>query len=179
MAALRERLDAFMQRFGYAPDPQRVFSHLLPSLSVEGWESLRLQGVGWGMVGDAGGLVDPVTGEGIYYALRSGDLLAKALLEGLPELYPEIVRNEFGKALALGARLAKVFYHGEFVGGSLATRMIEFGTHSRKFLEVVQDLVEGSQSYLGLIVRLHMGLARALVATGVGKLLAGPELPQE
>jgi hypothetical protein len=57
--------------------------------------------------------------------------------------------------------------------------MIEFGTHSRKFLEVVQDLVEGSQSYLGLIVRLHVGLARALVETGVGKLLAGFELPQE
>lgn len=179
MAALRERLGGFMQRFGYAPDPQRIFSHLLPSLSVEGWESLRLQGQGWAMVGDAAGLVDPITGEGIYYAMRSGNLLAEALLEGLPELYPESVRNEFGRALALGARLAKMFYHGEFVGGSITTRMIEFGTHSRKFLEVVQDLVEGSQSYLGLIVRLHVGLARALVETGVGKLLAGFELPQE
>jgi flavin-dependent dehydrogenase len=151
---------------------------LLPSLSVEGWESLRLQGPAWAMVGDAAGLVDPVTGEGIYYAMRSGNLLAEALIEGLPELYPDRVRTEFGKALALGARLAKMFYHGEFVGGSITTRMIEFGTHSRKFLEVVQDLVEGSQSYLGLIVRLHVGLARALVETGVGKLLAGPELPQ-
>jgi flavin-dependent dehydrogenase len=178
MAALRERLGSFMQRFGYTPDPQRIFSHLLPSLSVEGWESLRLQGPAWAMVGDAAGLVDPVTGEGIYYAMRSGNLLAEALIEGLPELYPDRVRTEFGKALALGARLAKMFYHGEFVGGSITTRMIEFGTHSRKFLEVVQDLVEGSQSYLGLIVRLHVGLARALVETGVGKLLAGPELPQ-
>ena len=178
MAALRARLDAFMQRFGYAPDSRRVFSHLLPSLSMEGWESLRLQGHGWAMVGDAAGLVDPVTGEGIYYAIRSGDLLGESLLEGLPELYPNRVRTEFGRALALGARLAKVFYHGEFAGGSITTRMIEFGAHSREFLEVVQDLLEGSQSYLGLIVRLHMGLARAVVETGVGKLLAGSQLPQ-
>ena len=113
------------------PDPQRIFSHLLPSLSVESWGSLRLAGQGWALAGDAAGLVDPVTGEGIYYAMRSGDLLAEALLEGLPEVYPERVRNEFGRALALGARLARMFYHGEFLGGGVTTRMIEFGAHSR------------------------------------------------
>ena len=131
MAALRDRLGAFMQKFGYAPDPQRIFSHLLPSLSVESWGSLRLVGQGWALVGDAAGLVDPITGEGIYYAMRSGDLLAEALLEGLPQVYPERVRNEFGRALALGARLARMFYHGEFLGGGVTTRMIEFGTHSQ------------------------------------------------
>jgi hypothetical protein len=48
--------------------------------------------------------------------------------------------------------------------------MVEFGTHSRKLLEVVQDLVEGSQSYLGLFARLQMGLTRTLLETGVGRL---------
>jgi flavin-dependent dehydrogenase len=170
MSALRERLSAFMEKFGYVPDPQRIFSHLLPSLSVESWGSLRLMGPGWALVGDAAGLVDPITGEGIYYAMRSGDLLAEALLECLPEVYPERVRNEFGRALALGARLAPMFYRGEFLGGGVTTRMIEFGTHSRNFLEVIQDLVEGSQSYLGLIARLHVGLARTLLEMGVGRL---------
>ena len=112
------------------------------------------------MVGDAAGLVDPITGEGIYYAMRSGELLAEALLEGLPELYPERVRNEFGRALALGARLAKTFYHGEFLGGGITTRMIEFGAHSRKVLEVMQDLLEGSQSYPGLYARLNRAGSR-------------------
>jgi flavin-dependent dehydrogenase len=170
MAALRDRLGTFMRKFGYAPDRQRIFSHLLPSLTVESWDGLRLAGQGWAVVGDAAGLVDPITGEGIYYAMRSGDLLAEALLEGFPQIYPERVRNEFGRALALGARLGRMFYHGEFLGGGVTTRMIEFGTHSRKFLEVMQDLIEGSQSYLGLIARLHVGLARTLLETGVGRL---------
>ena len=167
MAGLHDRLGAFMQKFGYAPDPQRIFSHLLPSLSVEGWDGLRLAGQGWALVGDAAGLVDPITGEGIYYAMRSGDLLAEALLEGLPEVYAEQVRDEFGRALALGARLARMFYHGEFLGGGVTTRMIEFGARSRKLFEVMQDLIEGSQSYPGLIARLYVGLARALLETGV------------
>jgi len=177
MAALRERLSAFMQRCGYVADPQRIFSHVLPSLSVESWGSLRLAGQGWALVGDAAGLVDPVTGEGIYYAMRSGDLLAESLLEDFPEGYPERVRNEFGRALALGARLARMFYHGEFLGGGITTRMIEFGSQSYKFLEVVQDLIEGSQSYLGLVVRLYTGLARTLLEMGVGRLREIFEVP--
>ena len=108
------------------------------------------------------GLVDPVTGEGIYYAMRSGELVAQSLLEGQPELYPARVQEEFGKSLALGARLARTFYYGEFLGGAVPTRMVEFGARSRRFLEVIQDMLEGSQSYLRLAAKLYFGLAAAL-----------------
>ena len=162
MAGLRERLHAFMRRFGYSFAHARVYSHLLPALSVDTWGGLRLAGPGWALAGDAGGLVDPVTGEGIYYAMRSGELLAQSLLEGLPELYPARVREEFGKSLALGARLARYFYYGELLGGPLSTRMVEFGARSSRFLRIVQDIIEGSQSYLGLAAKFHLGLAAAL-----------------
>jgi len=162
MAGLRERLHGFMRRFGYSCEGATVYSHLLPSLSVDTWGGLRLGGSGWALAGDAGGLVDPVTGEGIYYAMRSGELLAQSLLEGLPDLYPERVHEEFGKALALGARLAHTFYYGEFLGGAVPTRMVELGSRSRKFLDVIQDTVEGSESYLRLAGKLYVGLATAL-----------------
>ena len=43
----------------------------------------------------------------------------------------------------------------------------------------MQDLIEGSQSYPGLIARLHVGLARALLETGVGRLREMFELTQK
>ncbi len=177
MPALRNRLADFMRNYGYSPDPRRIFSHLLPSLSAESWGNLRLAGERWAIAGDAAGLVDPVTGEGIYYAMRSGHLLAEALLEESPAAYPEKVRNEFGKALALGARLARTFYHGEFLGSGVTTRMIEFGAHSQKFLEIIQDLVEGSKSFPGLAARLYSALARTLVETGMSKLREAVQSP--
>ncbi len=152
------------------PDPKRIFSHLLPSLSVESWGSLRLAGPGWALAGDAAGLVDPVTGEGIYYAMRSGDLLAEALLEDLPQAYPERVRSDFGRSLAQGARLARLFYQGEFLGGGITTRMIQFGARSHGLLEILQDLIEGLQSYPALMARLQTGMARTLLDVGVGRL---------
>ncbi len=170
MAALRDRLDIFLKRSGYVPDPKRIFSHLLPSLSVESWGSLRLAGPGWALAGDAAGLVDPVTGEGIYYAMRSGDLLAEALLEDLPQAYPERVRSDFGRSLAQGARLARLFYKGEFLGGGITTRMIQFGARSHGLLEILQDLIEGLQPYPALMARLQTGMARTLLDVGVGRL---------
>jgi flavin-dependent dehydrogenase len=170
MAGLREQLHGFMRRFGYPLERAKVFSHLLPALSVDTWGGLRLGGSGWALAGDAGGLVDPITGEGIYYAMRSGELIAESLLEGLPELYPARVQEEFGKTLALGARLARSFYYGEFLGGPILTRMVEFGARSPRFLDVIQDMLEGSQSYLGRAAKFYLGLAAALWDIGIGPL---------
>ena len=57
------------------------YSHMLPSLESPGWKKNRVAGEGWMAVGDAGGLVDPITGEGLYYAMRSGDLASQVVLD--------------------------------------------------------------------------------------------------
>jgi flavin-dependent dehydrogenase len=50
-------------------------------------------GPGWALVGDAGLLLDPVTGQGIGYAFRDAELLADAVADGLGGIRP------FGSAL--------------------------------------------------------------------------------
>ena len=41
--------------------------------------ALKLAGPRWALVGDAAGLVDPITREGIFFALASGQWVADAL----------------------------------------------------------------------------------------------------
>ena len=72
--ALRVRLEHYMDERGMAWRGSKFYSHMLPSLESPGWKNNRVAGEGWMAVGDAGGLVDPITGEGLYYAMRSGDL---------------------------------------------------------------------------------------------------------
>ena len=66
-------------------------------------------------VGDAAGLVDPITGEGLYYALRSADLAAKALLSEIGSLaeklqtYRRNLRRDFAADLEFGSRLRLVW----------------------------------------------------------------------
>lgn len=164
MAGLKERLHSFMRRFGYngAAERSPVFSHLLPALSVASWNNLDLTGPGWALAGDAAGLVDPVTGEGIYFAMRSGELLAEALLAGAPQAYAERVSSEFGGRLALGARLARFFYHETFLGEPSTTRLVQFARRSPAFQDLLRDLIDGSQSYPGLARRLYRTLAQSL-----------------
>ena len=67
---LRRRLDSFMQERAISREGARFYSHLLPSLDRGSWAGNNVGGDGWLAVGDAAGLVDPITGEGIYYGIR-------------------------------------------------------------------------------------------------------------
>ena len=170
MSELRERLRDFMGELGYSEDKANVFSHLLPSLGKESWSKMILAGEGWAIAGDSGGLVDPVTGEGIYYAMRSGELLGEALSEGVPQEYQARIEAEFGDRLTLAARLAPHFYHGAFLGKPWTHCVVEYSAHSRSCESLVQDLVDGSQNYATLLRRLTVTLAKGLVEIGAGSL---------
>jgi len=63
-SSLRKRLERYLTERGIAWKGAAFYSHLLPSLSAASWEKNRVAGEGWMAVGDAAGLVDPVTGEG-------------------------------------------------------------------------------------------------------------------
>ena len=48
----------------------------------------RPHGPGWALVGDAGLLLDPITGQGISHAFRDAELLADAVADGLGGIRP-------------------------------------------------------------------------------------------
>ena len=61
------------------------------------------------LVGDAGGLVNPFNGEGISYAMESGQLAADLVYEslvldrpGLAQVYPTELRRRYGRYFHVG-----------------------------------------------------------------------------
>jgi flavin-dependent dehydrogenase len=102
------------------------------------------------LLGDAAGLVDPITREGIYFAIRSGMLAAKSLLgaDGARE-YDAAIRDEIHTELRGAAALKAGFFRPRF------TRLlIQALNTSPGIRAVMADLVAGRQPYRGLKRRL-------------------------
>src|SRR5579863_2538794 len=167
---LRSLLNQFIKEEKLDTAGAELYSHILPSPRRRTLQERSVVGKNWALVGDAAAWVDPVTGEGIYYAMRSGEILAEALIEGNPQEYPARVQQAFRQELELAAKLSPFFYNGKFLGGAVTTRMIAFARHSPTFRQMLADVFAGSQSYRTLKARLWGQLGVTLAETA-GSLL--------
>ncbi|MCS6953615.1 MAG: NAD(P)/FAD-dependent oxidoreductase [Bryobacterales bacterium] len=169
--ALRARLEQYLREKGIGWNHGVFYSHVIPSLASSSWPRNRVAGPGWLAVGDAGGLVDPITGEGLYYAVRSADLASQVTLaselspEQKPAAYRWLLDRDFAADLAFAASLARRVFLGRFLMASVPKRMIQFIERSPRFREIMQDLFAGTQPYLDLKSRLLRNLHGTLFDT--------------
>jgi flavin-dependent dehydrogenase len=143
------------------------YAHTIPSPSDDPASLLEIAGPGFALVGDAAGLADPITGEGIHYALRSARVLSATLREdGSPRRYPERALEDFGRELLLAARLRPRFYAAGFTG-----RMLRYAGRSSAIRSVLAELVLGEQGYRNLKRRLLAAAPRFLLESAFHPLL--------
>ena len=157
-AELRQLLEDSLPEFGLGIEGARFYAHILPCFTAKTLQTTGFSGDGWAMIGDAAGFVDGITGEGLYYALRSAELLSEALLADAPETYPVVVKQDFLPELERAARIADRFYSGDWLGGSVLERMVQLTTRSARFRELMRDLFAGTQEYSDLRTRLRRSL---------------------
>jgi len=121
LASPKKIFDQFVRdEKGLAPwkVPQPV-GHPLPLFSEHSGANRESVGLVSGralLVGDAGHLVDPLFGEGIYYAVRSGQLAAESILNQVKDErrsladYEEAVRREIYEEFRVAVRMASIVY---------------------------------------------------------------------
>ncbi len=168
-SALRARLEGYMREHELPTVGSTFYAHMLPALESQGWRKNRVSGDGWLAVGDAGGLVDPITGEGLYYALRSSEIASQVMLnEGVAPAdkataYHAAISQDFMEDLAFGASLARrVFLQKIPLVGRTPDAMVRLVRRSQKFQHLMQDLFAGTQPYLELKDRLTRNLGSGL-----------------
>ena len=169
---LRTLLSDFVKNYfgGRMPDSSRVsfFGAKIPTLDLKSWKDLQTSGDGWALVGDAAGFADPITGEGIYYAFKSADLLAESLIEALsagesarqdvsPDIYHRAAnrydamwREAFGHELEHASYRLPHFYHGRFIGQVFTDAMIMLARYHRGVRTIMARALTGEQSYVTL-----------------------------
>jgi len=148
----------------------RVMGHRLPCFCDEKFRLARENVL---LVGDAGTLMDPLTGEGIYYAIQSGMLAAEAILrskekgESPAAFYHERVRETLVGDLKWALHISRIIYRFPKISFRTLKRYPELGTLCAQVLggqlnyqafvarvkERIKDLLEGK---LGAKIRRAM-----------------------
>jgi len=116
-------------------------------------------------VGDAAGFADPVTGEGISFALLSGQLAAQSLIHGnfnegpVQRAYRRVVAESILPELQAGRWLARLLY------GYPHLRSWAFLRQGQRLCEAVTDVMAGKRTYRDLVWN-PRALMRLLTGTG-------------
>jgi flavin-dependent dehydrogenase len=106
------------------------------------------------LVGDAAGFADPVTGEGIFFAIREAQIASKVILDCLTLSYEHIneynnlIKEEFMREMILAKRLAYILY--KFPRFSYTI----FRPRGRIVGQYYLDIVSGTMSYSELYYKM-------------------------
>lgn len=117
------------------------------------------------LVGDAGHLVDPLFGEGIYYAVRSGQLAARTVLARLHDRcaslseYDRALERELYPEFRIAARMARVVYSFP----QLCYRVMH---NYQEVIRLYFGVLQGRMTYQG-----YFAEAKGLVKTSLRKLI--------
>ena len=146
---LRESLDAYSRTFGFDPAALTgVRGHHLPMLRPGALLTAR----GVALIGDAAGLVDPLSGEGIYGAIASGVAVAPAAADYLHGAtgdlrgYQFALDRELVPDLVASHALMEVFHAWPTPFTLLAMR-------SRRVWRGMTGIVRGENTYEGIVRR--------------------------
>jgi len=96
------------------------------------------------LIGDAASLVDPLLGEGIYYAILSARIAAEVMAGGYnPKEYEKRISDEIYSEFSYAKRIATFFY-------AFPSLMFKLLRHHPEFIKRFIELSGGNLSYLEL-----------------------------
>lgn len=125
---LKKYLEEFIKQYYPHITIKRFWSAIVPWVRESNFFDLPCSGKNWAVIGDAAGHVDPITGEGILYAIWGADLLAKAIIRERVEEYDKSWRREYGEELKRRAKEVDKSYDPK-----LLETMVKISKKSRTF----------------------------------------------
>jgi geranylgeranyl reductase family protein len=136
---LRDILGHEMAKFGISLEGVTLHGHPLPIYL----RSERLNTARSLLVGDAAGLMDPLSGEGIRYAVRSARLAVETIIRGELDKYTAWVQRGIGANLSRARWVAALFY-------GLPRLCFRLGASNPKVTRLLAEILNDRATYFDL-----------------------------
>lgn len=107
------------------------------------------------LVGDAAGVVQPLFGEGIQYAVRTGAIAAEQIAQNQTANYTRAVRDELADEFDAALRVGKVFHSAPYLSYRL-------GVKNPAGTRLVGRIMAGEATFAGLENRIYERLKNPL-----------------
>jgi geranylgeranyl reductase family protein len=108
-AELQATIFTYMDKLGLSYDREQVQFHGHPLPIWAGKEPLQEGRIL--LAGDAAGLINPLFGDGILHAVKSGKIAGETIAQSVAETYTQRIHSEIGTDFDAALQLAKVFYN--------------------------------------------------------------------
>lgn len=144
-------LVSFFRGLKYLPEKSSIkcFAHKLPTFYSEDQKISKNQIL---LVGDAAHLMDPLQGEGIYYAIYSGKLAAKAIIESKEfgvspsEIYDKEIKYKIFQNFKWAYNFSRFVFRFTKLAYKTLKSYPELG-------DFYLDVLEGKETYYDFIMR--------------------------
>ncbi len=163
---LQATLNRVMNSYGISLENVPLRGHLVPYSPI----NTRISTARILLAGDAAGLVDPLSGEGIRPAILSGRLAAEVILAGHPEKYGTLIKRKIGYEHRLSLFAAKIFYR-------LPGVCLRLGAPNPFTTRAIMDVMAGGSGGFSVMLLAILSLPVYLLIEGAAWLvgiLGGP-----
>jgi geranylgeranyl reductase family protein len=155
---LKKELDNFIHEYYSKIKILSQFAALIPSAKDRDFFQNSCTGRDWILIGDAAGHVDPISSEGISYAMWSAELAAKAITGGDHKKFDDLWREAYGYNLTTAINLKEMLYNPTMLDLSL-----RIANKSKTYSQFLFNLMVSEENY-DRFLRKSMGiLPRSIV----------------
>ena len=127
----------------------------IPFFSTGNFHEQRICNRNWALIGDAARFVDPISGEGIYYAIYSAEILAACIQENNLPPYQRLCRRHFGRNLLKASQGFDYIYQTGFI-----ETMAILAENSTAIRQIISEMIVGNIDYLTWKRRLRKKFVR-------------------
>lgn len=153
---LRQAIFAYLDALQLKYDPAQMKFHAHPLPIWCGKERLNTRDGRILLAGDAAGLINPLFGDGILHAVKSGMIAATCIADGNAEGYSDRIHAEFASSFDAARTLASLFYQFPHI-------FYQYAVKHERATRIATQLIAGELRFNNIFGRSLRRVGRSLL----------------